>query len=264
MTIDVGEYVDYLYGRGLSEKTVAIYVSHIKRIVVAGIDPDTMTATECATYASTTPASAATRRQLRCALTRYWEATGRRDGPIQAIRVPPKPRGVCRALPQDDARLLVKAARGWRPEGLAVMFGMFMALRREEIATARWDRFDQNLEWYTVTGKGDVTATIPVHPALRNELEPTGCVWLFPGRINAHVTPATIWQWVMIVADAAGIGHVTTHQLRHTAIATANDNTGDLRATSEFARHRRIETTMIYTRTTADRLKAVTESINYD
>ena len=34
------------------------------------------------------------------------------------------------------------------------------------------------------------------------------------------------------------------------AIATANDATGDLRATQDFARHAHPETTAIYTRTT--------------
>lgn len=51
--------------------------------------------------------------------------------------------------------------------------------------------------------------------------------------------------------------------LRHTALATANDATRDLRAVQEFARHARPETTALYTRVTARRLMEVAMSIDY-
>ena len=53
------------------------------------------------------------------------------------------------------------------------------------------------------------------------------------------------------------------HRLRHTALATANDRLGDLRAVSLFARHARVETTMIYTRTTARKLRQVVSALEY-
>jgi len=48
-------------------------------------------------------------------------------------------------------------------------------------------------------------------------------------------------SWVDEVAHAAGLGHATTRQLRHTALTMANDATGDLRAVHEFTRHARRE-----------------------
>lgn len=46
-------------------------------------------------------------------------------------------------------------------------------------------------------------------------------------------------------------------------MATANDNTGNLRAVMAFARHARPETTMGYTRTTARQLMSVMEAISF-
>jgi hypothetical protein len=65
------------------------------------------------------------------------------------------------------------------------------------------------------------------------------------------------------LAEEAGVGKIHTHRLRHTALTVANDATGDLRAVSKFARHRRIETTMTYTRTTETALSKVMESLDY-
>ena len=75
--------------------------------------------------------------------------------------------------------------------------------------------------------------------------------------------PSTIWDWTSRVAEAAGLGHVQTHQLRHTSLTTALDNTGNLRSVMEFARHSRPQTTAGYTRTTKEQLLAVMEALDF-
>ena len=72
-----------------------------------------------------------------------------------------------------------------------------------------------------------------------------------------------MWIWVRKVSNAAGISDVSPHQLRHTALATTNDNLGDLRAVMEFARHTRPEVTAGYTRTTKRQLEMVVGSLDY-
>ena len=74
---------------------------------------------------------------------------------------------------------------------------------------------------------------------------------------------ATIWTWSKEVARVAGIETFTTHQLRHTSLTTALDNTGNLRSVMEFARHTKPETTAGYTRTTKAHLRAVMEALEY-
>ena len=264
LTHPMSDYVEYLYSVGLSPKTIRIYTRAVERLIAAGVDPDRCTARQVAEYAATLPKSTSTRRQLRSALTHYWESTGRRNGPRLAVRVPPKPRSRCRALSPLAAAAIANTAEGWHPEGLAALLALYLGLRREEIARARWDRFDRSFEWYRVLGKFDVDATLPVHPLLRRELHPTGYVWLFPGsRRRAHVTPTTVGVWIGRVAEAAGLPHVTPHELRHTAIATVNDTSGDLRAAQTFARHADPSTTAVYTRTTSDRLVDVVNALDY-
>jgi integrase len=86
---------------------------------------------------------------------------------------------------------------------------------------------------------------------------------VFPGRRGGHVTPTTVWTWSRRLGRVALGAPVATHVLRHTAIATLNDCTRDLRTAQEFARHASPETTVIYTRVRRDRLVAAVAAIDY-
>lgn len=266
----VASFDEYLVSVGLKPMTVRAYLSVLARAQAVleelGSDLKSASARDLAAAAAATGDTHSSRGQLRCALKHFYMWQNRMDAPVGAVRVPPQPRMVNKALTADQAKSLLDTARGWWPEGGTVLFGLFLALRRAEIAAAEWERFDEGMEWYTVTGKGDKTATIPVHPLLREELEPRrGTGWVFPGRKNVrdHTSPATIWDWSKKVAAAAGISTFTTHQLRHTALTTALDNTGNLRSVMEFARHERPQTTAGYTRTTKAQLQAVSDALIY-
>ncbi|MCH7901264.1 MAG: tyrosine-type recombinase/integrase, partial [Acidobacteria bacterium] len=248
-------FAEYLVSIGLSAGTVRNYGwrLNLAERIIAGMGATLLTADafQMAALSEATSNTHSLRGQLRCTLKHYFEWQDRNDAPLRAIRVPPQPQMVNKALEVEDAKRLVETARGWWPEGAAVLFGMYLALRREEIAKAEWSRFDEDMEWYTVTGKNSKTATLPVHPALAAELAPRrGEGYIFPGRFGGHMCMATIWTWSKKVARAAGIETFTTHQLRHTSLTTALDNTGPLRSVMEFARHTKPETTAGYTRTT--------------
>lgn len=262
-------FADHLIGLGLATRTVTYYVRRTRHADewlreqgsnLAQAKPGLIGA-----YASTLPNSHSTRGQVASALGHYWQWVNRPSPPLKAIRVPPQPTMLCRALEPDQASRLKLMASGWWPEGISVLFGLYIALRREEIAKAEWHRFDLAMEWYTVTGKNSKTATLPIHPTLKDELgkHRRAGGWIFQGRYGGHVTPATIWDWTRQVGREADLPHLTTHQLRHTALATANDNLGDLRAVMEFARHSEPSTTSGYTRTTARRLQDVVRALDY-
>lgn len=267
----VRTFADYLTGQGLAEKTIRIYGRAVDKAILyfaeQGGSLDQVSATDLSGWATTLAPSTSARRQARSALTYYFEWMERPDPGLKAIRVPPKPRYFCQAVSELEARRLVRiAGESGHPRGTAVLSGLYLALRVSEIAGMRWDRFDAPLEHYTVTGKGDLTARLPVHPKLREFLkgQQTAYLYLFPGsRGRQSVSPATVWGWVKELGELAGIEALRPHQLRHTALATMNDRTGDLRATAEFARHRRVETTMIYTRTSEDGLRRVMNSLDY-
>jgi integrase len=264
----VDAFREYLIVIGLASKSVRLYHREALRaeawFVEQGGSIDTAVPSVIATYCDRFPRTCSSRKMLRSTFKHYWTHSGRPDPPLGAIRVPPRRRMVCRAVEEDDARILAKAARAeGGPAGLATCLALFMALRRTEIAELRWDCFDDG--WLTLTGKGDVTDAIPVHSVVaellvhHNQVSP----WLFPGRFGGPVTPATIWHWIRTLADDAGVVGFTPHRGRHTALATANDATGDLRAVQAFARHAKPETTAGYTRATNRRLRAVVESIDY-
>ncbi|MCA1569280.1 MAG: site-specific integrase [Chloroflexi bacterium] len=254
---------------GLAPRTVALYLRTASTaeqwFAAQGWDLGTAAAEQVAAYADTKPSTFATRNLLRAVLTRYWTMSGHPRPPLRALRVPPKPAMVCRALEELDARILAKAARARGDRmGMAVIFGMYQAMRREEIACARWDSLRSD-GWITIVGKGTKTRTIPLHPVTVETLEdyPRLSEWVFPGRLGGHVNPTTIWEWVRIVAEEAGVGRVRCHWTRHTALATQNDATGDLRTVQAFAGHSRPETTAGYTRATGRRLKAAVLAIDY-
>lgn len=261
-----------LVARGLGPSTVRQYLGVIEAAerfcAENGTDLRHASATVIADFCASRPLSWSSRKQVRSAVGHYWAGTRRRNPPLAAIRVPPKPDMVCRALEEDDARILAKAARarGDLP-GLAVLFTLYSGLRRSEIASLRWSNIDSS-GWLRLIGKRDRAGDLPVNPIVLDALasvEREG-PWIFPGRrgVRDHAAPATIWYWHRLVAMEAGVGAVPPHRGRHTCLATANDATGNLRAVQAFARHSRPETTAGYTRATTRHLKEVMASIDYD
>jgi site-specific recombinase XerD len=257
-----------LYAHGLGRSTVNDYLAAIlaadRWCRERGWTLNTVPGPVLMQFTAGLPPSWASRKRYRSALGHYWQATRRRQPPIGALPTPRKPRGACRALSEDDARLLRKTATAWDgPAGLAVLLGLHMALRRFEIAKIRKADFRQSGAWLVVVGKGGSVAELPVFPMLRGpirqQVTATDSAYLFPGRMaNRPVCPMTVSTWVADVTATAGVT-ATSHQLRHTALATLNDATGDLRGTMEFARHKNPETTLIYTRTTRSRLVEMSE-----
>jgi integrase len=72
----------------------------------------------------------------------------------------------------------------------------------------------------TVTGKGSKQRTIPLHPVIGAALATvarTDDLYVFPGRrLASPVATATIWAWVRLVAEEAGLPSVAPRALRHT------------------------------------------------
>lgn len=283
------EITQHLVGQGLSDRSVQQYRGQMLRAgkwfeFEASTTVDDAKPTDVARWCREAVANSRSSRMLaKRALGYYWELTGRADPPTMAIRVPPKPRYRCRALSVERSQKLSVAAVEWEdgPEGLAVLLGLYPpVLRRFEIAAMRWDGIDGD-GWLTLIGKYDVEATIPVHSIVLERLAwwrdvytpsagPTdsGCrpgeKYLFQGRQGRdHVTPATVWQWVKRVAKEAGIGDLTTHELRHTGLANLNDMFENLRATQAIARHADPTTTAIYTRATRATLAAMVRDFHY-
>jgi len=258
----------HLVGIGRSRTTIRSYLGALDRVerhfALAGITPLDADVNQLVEYAALLPRDRSTRSLVRSALRVYYEVLGRPGDPARAIRVPSKPPMRSRALTDTDAASLAATAAAWGgPAGAAVLLGLYLGLRRFEIAQVRFDDFADG--WLTIIGKGERQARLPVPDEVSRAVNtlPRTSVYLFPGADGGHVHPATVWTWVDNVAQGAGLGHITTHQLRHTALTMANDATGDLRAVQEFARHARPETTAGYTRVSEARLRRTGAAISY-
>ena len=267
--MQAASYAEHLLGQGKAIKTVRDYQREVDLALTwfkaARLELRIATPSDLVEYAETRPNTPAIRSHLRTALRHYWQWQDVNGWP-DAIRVPTPGLMVCKALTPEDVHSMVKTAIGWWREGTAVLAMAYLALRNQEIASMRWDGFDSNLGWYTLVGKGNRTRTLPVHPVMIDELRGhrSDSPYVFKGRFSGHVSHATIWNWTTMVAKEAGVDeHVWPHRLRHTALATANDNTGNLRAVQSFAGHSRPETTAGYTRTTQTRLREVSDSLDY-
>jgi integrase/recombinase XerD len=272
--------MDGLRSRQLSKKTATVHVQYLRRCarwcVEHGTTIDTVSPSELEAWAESLPRTRSSLMVVRSSLNHYYALTRRPDPPTYMIRVPRRKRMISKALSEADARTLERAAIERKDRwGLAVIIGLYLGLRRFEIAKLRWSDFKDG--WVTLVGKGDLEATLPVHQVVQDYLalvkagEGRGpdrsaanrhsSEFVFPGRWEGSVNPTTLWGWVRQVAVEAGLKEVPTHVLRHTALAMGNDVTGDLRAVQDFARHADPNTTAGYTRTTRRGLERVMQAI---
>ncbi|HSH44780.1 MAG TPA: site-specific integrase [Longimicrobiales bacterium] len=263
-------YRDYLLGEGLAHKTVTEYVRKMQRAedwaVANGTHPTSMSASHVKELAELWPNTLASRGQLRGALKHYWEMLGRSQAPYKAVLLPKEEDPPPEPLEPDEYRLLIKTSKDWYPDGLAVLVGLFLGLRRGAIAPMRWDAFDRDFEWVRFQTKGRKVFTRPVHPFLRDQLRPhaSGYPWVFPGLGNRpHVSDATINLWVKRVAEAAGIGHVNPHRLRATCATEMNDGGADIEYVAEFLGHVKLSTTRRYTRLKEHRLVEAMHALDH-
>lgn len=204
-------------------------------------------------YAETRPNTYPTRSALRSALVAFYRCNGKRDGGhAWAVPLPKRERGRYRGFDTDEQKdRLLEAARSMGPEVYAMCCALYyQALRREEASQIRWSDITPT----TIKGVGKMGLAFEreLHPRF---VEALGALtprspWVFPGRWpGTHASPATVWMKVRLAGERAGLGRVTPHMLRHTSGAKVNDTVG-LRTAAEHLRHRDIQTTMIYSRTT--------------
>jgi integrase len=266
----VVDFREHLLRQGLSDRSADEYVKYARRLLAwAGAeDPAAVTVTQIRGWSTATvPDSWASRKQARSAVRHLMVWAGRDDGAWNTIQVPAKPDAECRALGVDDARTLRDVALlvGGR-RGAAVLLVLYTGARRVEVARMRWDHID--LHAGTICwprAKRGRSFTVDLHPVLAGELGRLGRhgEYLFGGNNGRpHVAPATVWSWCRQVGDLAGV-HFPTHVGRHTALATALDATGDLRAVQDLAGHRDPAQTARYTRTTRERMGRVVRSLDY-
>ncbi len=144
----IGNGLDRLLARQLSRKTARNYLKQLARFgrwcneIGTTSTPRVATGHELEEYACTLPDGRSMKALTRSALVQYWAITERDDPPLWGIRVPRKRPMRCRALDEDVAVQLATAVERDDRKGLAVVIGLYMGLRRFEIAKLKWSDFE--------------------------------------------------------------------------------------------------------------------------
>lgn len=263
------DYREYLIGLGLKPKTVRTYELTLLRVLEwvrqNDLDLKQLKPSQMAELADIWPFTHSSRRQLRSTVAHYWEMSGV-SGPAKAIRVPPPPQPRWRGIEDDQTMALIRLARSEWPIGAVIYLGLYLGLRREEIATLRWANFDDDLTWVRVLGKRDRTRDLPVHPRVQAILAPQRWPgeYVFPGRLGGHVSVTTINNWIADISRRAGLDHLGPHQLRHTFGGKVYEETGDVYLVRDLLGHVEVKTTLTYTRVQKERKIRGVRSLNWE
>jgi integrase len=182
-----------------------------------------------------------------------------------------------RFLDDGKAAKLLQAARA-DPDPftrLAIEFLARTGLRKGEFLNLTVDAVVQigSAYWLHVpVGKLRTDRYIPLHPQLKDMLDdwlasrPTGLRsdYLFIER-GRRIARSRVDHALATVAAAAGIGHVTPHQLRHTLATQAINRGMSLEAIAALLGHRSLRMTLVYARladrTVAEEYFAVSEKV---
>jgi integrase/recombinase XerD len=218
---------------------------------------------------------------LHCFLTRIAE-WGYPDAPTRTLMFPGDLPIVDKPLPRflDDAAA-AKLMRATRNDAdplsrLIVELLVRTGIRRSELLALTVDAVVQigSAYWLRIPiGKLHNDRYIPLHPQLKQLLDD----WITHHRPNGlrtnhllveHSRPIShqrVASALRRIADAAGIGNVTAHQLRHTLATQAVNRGMSLDAIAALLGHKTLAMTMVYARiadkTVAEEYFAVTEKV---
>jgi site-specific recombinase XerD len=284
-TIDqlVAAFAAYLRReRGVSELTVAVYVSDVGKLLIdrGGSDLRDLTAAEVsnAVLAQVGAWAPASVRRFGCSMRsflRYCYVTGliERDLSGAALPVSGRRRSL---LPQGITPIQAKALLGacdrrravGRRDYAVIVVMLRLGLRATEVATLRLDDLDWRAGQLTVRGKGNRVDELPlpvdvgeaIAAYLRRGRPRTATVREVFLRLRPPEVGLGRGGVTAIVASAARraeLGVVRAHRLRHTAASDMLRAGASLSEVGQVLRHRSAGSTAVYARVDVERLRAI-------
>ena len=264
---DLAGYEAWLAEQGLplgqvTEPVVENYVAHLRR-------------------AGKAPSSVARALVAVRSLHRFLLDEGRLElDPTGDVGVPKVPVGLPKALSEDEVAALLAAAGGGSPKALrdrAILELLYSTgMRISELTGLSLGDLQLVDGTLRAFGKGSKERLVPVGRFARDALQ----AWLGPGG-RAELAPARwarrddadavflntrggrlsrqgAWAVVRSYGDRVGLGpRLTPHVLRHSCATHMLEHGADIRVVQELLGHASVATTQVYTKVTADRLRAV-------
>lgn len=200
--------------------------------------------------------SASTKHSARSALRSFYQWAYHTD------RIPADPSKGLRPIrvpigtPRPAGELAVRSAEKYHDSRVPLMVRLaaVQGLRAVEIARVHTDDVFPDLVGWSlrVHGKGGRVRVIPLDERLARELMSRPAGYVFPGRIDGHLSASYVSK---LLSRALPEG-ITGHMLRHRAAGKFYYGTGyDLRATQELLGHASPATTQIYTPAIPDQMR---------
>lgn len=254
----------YLVAAGTSPATRRTRRAHVRRVAreLAAGHPRDVTAMQLITILGRPDYSMEHRRGLRASLASFYRwcleqgivATDPTDAlpHIRAALGAPRP-----ATDEIWQQLLATADPRTR---LMARLACEAGLRRAEVAQVHTNDLNAGIGGaeLIVHGKGDKQRVVPITVTLAAEItkaRPLGG-FLFPGKIDGHMSPDRVGHLVSKVMPAGW----SMHKLRHRFATRGYAGTGNLRAVQEALGHASVATTQRYTAVAASEVRAVAEA----
>lgn len=245
-------YVTYLCAAGTKQSTIEVRLSYLRRLRRRHGSLLSLASHQLLEFLAEPSWAPETRRCARSSIRTYYSWAHRAgliptdpSAGLPRVRVP---FAVPRPAPEEAFAAAIFAAT---PRvALMLALAWFAGLRRHEIAQIHTrDIHDGMLH---VRGKGGRTRLVPLVPELRGALSLCPPGWIFPGRINGHLSAA----WVGRLMARQLAEHWTAHTLRHAAATRWLERCGNVRVVQELLGHASLVTTQRYTRVPDSAIRA--------
>jgi integrase/recombinase XerD len=230
-------YVNYLYKKDLSTRSIARHLSAIRSLFHFLVADEKLAV----------------------------DPTEHLSSPKQWSTIP-------KFLNREQIEKLITAPDGGKPNGLRdrAMLELLYAtgIRVTELTQLRMSNLDLRLGAVRVTGKGNKQRIVPVHPTALSTiadyvergrpllLKGKASPYLFVTARGSAMTRQAFWASIKLNGKKAGIfHHLSPHVLRHTFATHLLEGGADLRSVQTMLGHADLSTTEIYTHVVRSRLR---------
>lgn len=243
----------HMRGAGRSERTIRdgrLRIEHLERFT--GKTLESIAPLDISRFLGRPTLNAWSRSSYFGSIASFYRWYGDHGGVDVTARLPrPKmPKSTPRPITDQQLRALL-ATNMRRKTQVMILLAALAGLRVHEIAKLRGEDVDIEGRTLRVTGKGNRTATLPLHPLLVEAAAtmPRSGYWFMgnstrPGEPIARRSVSEVIQMVMV---RAGIPGGTAHRLRHWYGTKLVADGTDLRTAQTLLRHANLNTTAIYT-----------------
>lgn len=243
-------WLQVLRARNRESRTWVTYSFYVRSFADAVEDPLLVTHRDIMAWLDGQPQwGAAAHRSAQSALASFYRVMVDEQvidvSPMDRVPRTKAPRRLPRPAEESQVAqgLAVRDEDTWLMVALASKAG----LRRAEIAGLR--REDVVRGGVLVRGKGSRQRWVPVDPETLTVLTGRGPGWVFPGRFDGHVHPATVYRKIREAAE------VSPHPLRHRYATAVYDRSGDLLSVRDLLGHQSTVTTEGYVALAQARLR---------